>query len=138
MKTNIAFFWILFGFFLLVDIVYIIWAIVDTGSVEWVGAVAMGLGAALGAMIAVYLGMVRKAQGGELPEDLATADIDDGDPEAGHFSPWSWWPIILAGALSLAFLGIAVGTWLTFIGVPLIAVAVAGWVYEYYRGNFAR
>lgn len=138
MKTNIIFFWSLCAFFVASDILYIVWALVDTGEIEWVGAVALGLSGALGAMVAVYLGMAHKAQGGELPEDIETSDIDDGDPEMGHFSPWSWWPIILAGALSLTFLGIAVGTWLTFIGVPLIAVALVGWVYEYYRGNFAR
>lgn len=138
MKTNILFFWILFGFFTLVTGVYIVWAIVDTGTIEWVGAVALALSAALAAMIGVYLGMAYRSQGGDLPEDIETSDIDDGDPEMGHFSPWSWWPIVLAGAISIVFLGIAVGTWLSFIGVPVVLIALAGWVYEYYRGNFAR
>ena len=138
MKTNIRFFWILFGFFTLVTVVYIVWAIVDTGTIEWVGAVALALSAALAAMIGVYLGMAYRSQGGDLPEDIETSDIDDGDPEMGHFSPWSWWPIVLAGAISIVFLGIAVGTWLSFIGVPVVLIALAGWVYEYYRGNFAR
>lgn len=138
MKTNIIFFWGLFAFFIAADIAYIIWAIVETGTIEWVGAVALALSGALGAMIASYLGMAYKAQGGELPEDITTADIDDGDPEVGFYSPWSWWPILVAAAVSLAFLGIAVGTWLTFIGLPLLAVTMVGWTYEYYRGYFAR
>jgi len=55
----------------------------------------------------------------------------------GFFSPWSWWPVMLAASLSLMFLGMAVGFWVTFIGVGLVAISLVGWVYEYYRGNFA-
>jgi hypothetical protein len=37
-------------------------------------------------------------------------------------------------------LGLCVGFnfWLSFIALPLVLVGVVGWVYEYYRGNFAR
>ena len=52
-------------------------------------------------LIAFYLGRVHRAQGGELPEDRLDANIDDGDAEQGHFSPWSWWPIMLASAAAL-------------------------------------
>ena len=96
------------------------------------------LAAVLSGFIAFYVGRVRAAQGGELPEDRLDANIDDGDAELGFFSPWSWWPIVLAGAAALTFLGLAVGTWISFIGVPLGVIALVGWVYEYYRGNFAR
>jgi hypothetical protein len=138
MRTNVGLFWLLAGFFLAGDIAYVIWAIVEYGYVEWVGAVAILLSAALAAFIGFYLGLVYRAQGGELPEDRDDANIDDGDPELGQYSPWSWWPIILAGSLALTFLGLAVGTWMSFIGVPIIVVALVGWVFEYYRGNFAR
>jgi len=138
MRTNVGLFWLLAAFFLVGEIAYVVWSIIETGGVEWVGAVAILLSAALAAFIAFYLGLVMKSQGGVLPEDRDDADIDDGDPEVGHFSPWSWWPVFLGGALALCFLGLAVGVWITFIGVPLVAVALVGWVYEYYRGNFAR
>lgn len=81
---------------------------------------------------------MHKEQGGELPEDRLDANIDDGDAELGFFSPWSWWPIVLAGGAALAFLGLAVGFWITFIAVPLALIGLVGWVFEYYRGNFAR
>jgi hypothetical protein len=54
----------------------------------------------------------------------------------GHFSPWSWWPFVIGLSLFLVFLGLAVGVWVTIIGVPLALVALVGWTYEYYRGNF--
>ena len=49
-----------------------------------------------------------------------------------------WWPFVLAFALALVFLGFAVGTWISFIGAPIVIVAIIGWYYEYYRNNFAR
>jgi hypothetical protein len=75
-----------------------------------------------------------------LIEDREDSDIDDGDPELGEFSPWSWWPIFLAFGASVVVLGLCVGFnfWLSFIALPLVLVGVVGWVYEYYRGNFAR
>lgn len=138
MKANTNLFWILGVFFVLADLTYIIWNLVDTGKVEWVGTVSLALTAVLAAFIAFYLGRTYRAQGGELPEDRLDANIDDGDPELGFFSPWSWWPITLAAAAVLGFLGLAVGVWITVIGVGLFFVAITGWVYEYYRGYFAR
>ena len=138
MRANISVFWILSGFFLLADAVYILWSLISYGEVEWVGTIGIALGAILGGFIAFYLGRVHAAQGGELPEDILTSNIDDGDPEMGFYSPWSWWPIVLGGSLAIFFLGLAVGTWICFIGVGLILVAIVGWVYEYYRGFFAR
>ena len=135
MLTNLRIFWVLAGFFLASAITYIIWHIAVEGNVEWAGTVGMALAAALAAFIAFYLTMAYRNQGGELPEDRLDADIDDGDSEIGMFS---WWPIVLAGALALTFLGLAVGVWLSFIGVPVVIVALVGWVFEYYRGNFAR
>lgn len=138
MLTNLRIFWVLAGFFLAAAITYIIWALAVDGVIEWAGTVGMVLAAALAAFIAFYLTISHRAQGGELPEDRLDADIDDGDSELGQFSPWSWWPIFLAGALAITFLGLAVGTWLSFIGVPLVIVGLIGWIFEYYRGNFAR
>ena len=65
-------------------------------------------------------------------------DGDDGDPELGFFSPWSWWPVILAAGAASVFLGLAVGIWIAIIGGGLAIIALVGWTYEYYRGYFAR
>jgi hypothetical protein len=146
MGTNARLFWILAGFFFAADIAYILWSLLVSArpaasappEVEWVGAVAIGLTGALSALIGFYLWRVHKGQRGELPEDRLDANIDDGDAEQGHFSPWSWWPIVLATAAALTFLGIAIGPWISFIGVSIFLIAIVGWVYEYYRGYFAR
>ena len=138
MRTNIVLFWVLTVFFVLADIAYTVWSLLDTGRVEWVGTVAIVLTGILSGFIAFYLQLVERKQGGELPEDRADANIDDGDPELGHFSPWSWWPIVLAGSAALMFLCLAIGPWITFIGAGILLVSVVGWVYEYYRGYFAR
>ncbi len=140
MRANSTLFWILGGFFWLADAVYILWSLFysNTYRVEWVGAVAMALSGILAFFLAFYLGRTYAAQGGETPSDTPTANIDDGDPEMGSFSPWSWWPFVLGVGVMLAFLGFAISTWIAFIGVPLVFVAIVGWIFEYYRGNFAR
>ena len=149
MRVNANMFWILAGFFFLSDAIYIVWNIVSAGDpvpnaitptrpFEWVGLVGLGLAGLMSVLIAFYVTISRRAQGGELPEDRLDAEIDDGDPEVGFFSPWSWWPMVLAFGTALVFLGLAVGIWISFIGFPIAILAVIGWYYEYYRGNFAR
>ncbi len=138
MKTNVNIFWILVGFFVLLTAIYTVWALIDTNEVEWVGTVALGLCAVLSAFIAFYLQLVNRSTGGLLPEDRLDADIDDGDPELGYFSPWSWWPVFLAGGVTFTFLGLAAGIWIMFYAIPLAMLGLVGWVYEYYRGNFGR
>jgi len=143
-KTNVNLWWILTAFFGLVAVVYVVWNIIAHpqlpvfNRIEWVGSVALVFVTAMGAMIAFYTSRVEKAQGGVLPEDSLTADIDDGDPEMGEFSPWSWWPLVLAGSAAVAFIGLAVGEFMIPIGFAIFVVAIIGWVYEYYRGYFAR
>ncbi|GAB3633713.1 cytochrome c oxidase subunit 4 [Microbacterium sp. AGC85] len=144
MRSNVVLWWVLTVFFLIVAVVYTGWNILAhpdlelVNRIEWVGSVALLFTAFMGAMVAVYLQRTHKAQGGELPEDILTADIDDGDPELGEFSPWSWWPIVLAASAAVFLIGMAVGHFLLPIGVAIFVVAIVGWVYEYYRGNFAR
>ena len=151
MHVNANIFWLLAAFFGLAAAAYTIWVLLDHANtpaegassitaqgVEWVGTIAIGLGAVMSVFLAFYITITKRAQGGELPEDSATADIDDGDPEIGHFSPWSWWPLVLSFGLALMFLGLAVGVWIIFLGAPIVLIGVVGWQYEYYRNFFAR
>jgi hypothetical protein len=145
MSANIRLFWILAAFFFVADAIYIAWSLLISADpaaeqppqIEWVGAVAIGLTGILSALIAFYLNLVKRGQSGrELPEDRVDANIDDGEAEQGHFSPWSWWPLVLGASGALVFLGIAVGVWIAAIGAAVFVVAIVGWVYEYYRGYF--
>ena len=149
MRVNANIFWLLTVFFALVAVGYTVWSLLDhttsdanvplnAQGIEWVGTLALALGAVMSGFIAFYITITKRAQGGELVEDTPTAEIDDGDPEIGHFSPWSWWPMVLAGGLALMFLGLAVGIWIAFIGGPIVLLGVIGWQYEYYRNFFAR
>lgn len=140
MKTSIGVFWVLAAFFAFVTGLYVVWGLMDPfhGSIEWAGSTALALCSVMFIFIAFYLMLVHRAQRGDLAEDIPTANIDDGDPELGFFSPWSWWPIAVAGSLAFIFLGIAVGFWLAWIGGALLVITMVGWIYEYYRGFFAR
>lgn len=140
MKDNIVIFWILTAYFALLGTVYLVWNIINNGTPEWAGTVALYFSGGLSGLIAFYLGLVKRKQGGELHEDLLEADIDDGEPELGEFSPWSWWPILLALASALILMGFAFNGnfFVIFFSIPLLAVATVGWVYEYYRGFHAR
>lgn len=140
MKTNVVIFTIIAVYFFVVGTIYTVWNFVTHGYIEWAGTTTLFLSGGLSGFIAVYLWLVQRKQGGILVEDIDDADIDDGDPEMGEFSPWSWWPIVLAGSLALFILGLCIGFnfWMTFLSVPLILVAMFGWVFEYYRGHFAR
>lgn len=144
MRDNVILWWILTAFFALIGVIYTGWNILAhpdrplVTQIEWVGTVTLFFGAFMAAMIAFYLDRTHAAQQGELPEDILTADIDDGDPELGEFSPWSWWPLVLAGSAAVFIIGLAVGHFLLPIGLAIFVVAIVGWVYEYYRGNFAR
>lgn len=149
MRANIRLFLVIAGFCIFVDTAYIVWNIAydsqnlatdpsggERSVVEWVGTIALGLVAVLALLIAFYLNRTRRAQGGELPEDRLDAQIDDGDAEQGFYSPWSWWPVALAGAAALLFLGVAIGAWIAIIGVTAGILALIGWTYEYHRGHF--
>jgi len=146
MRSNVVIWWLLAGFFAVAFGVYAIWDIIDNPkglpwyqAVDWTGGTALLFSVFMSAMIAFYVQLVHRGQKGvELPEDRLDADIDDADPEMGEFSPWSWWPIMLAGAAALGALSLAVGIFLLPFAVGLLVVSLFGWVYEYYRGNFAR
>ncbi|PRI11301.1 cytochrome c oxidase subunit 4 [Leucobacter massiliensis] len=140
MKPTIVIFWFLTAYFIVVSVLYSAWHYAAEGTLELAGSLAILLSGGLAALIAIYLMLVKRKQGGVLVEDRPDSDIDDGDPEIGEFPPHSWWPFTLAGGAALVVLGVCLqGTyWLFFFSLPLVPIAVCGWIYEYYRGNFAR
>lgn len=137
MRTTGRLMWLLGACFLFVDGIYLLWSL-RADNFEVVGLIVLGLSGILCWLVAFYFGRVVHAAGGETwAEDRLDAEIDDGDPEVGFYSPWSWWPILLAGTISIAILGFAISPWIAMIAFPMLLVAVVGWTFEYYRGNFA-
>jgi hypothetical protein len=125
--------------FLLIGVFFVIAATVYGFMVEWhehVGYLALALVAGLCFLIGTYLYYTGKRVGPR-PEDRVDAEIHEGSGEQGHFSPWSWWPLVLGIAAAVSFLGVAVGWWILFLGAGLGVIALIGWVYEYSRGDHA-
>ncbi|MBP2435969.1 cytochrome c oxidase subunit 4 [Microbacterium amylolyticum] len=145
MKSQIAIWWVLTAFFFLCFAGYTVWSIIAhwTGdwvtSIEWVGSTSLLFSGFLAAMIGFFVWRWHRAQKGvELPEDRLEATIDEGEVEQGEFSPWSWWPLVLAAAPAVAVVSLATAHFLIPLAIALLAIGLVGWVYEYYRGNFAR
>ena len=118
-------------FFVIVSPVY--WYM----SGEWAGTAALIMTALLAGMVTVYLGF-HASKMAPRPEDRTDAEIADGAGELGFFPPYSWWPLWCAGSLAVIVYGVALGAWwLVIIGIGLGALALSGWVFEYYRGEHA-
>lgn len=137
MKNSVVVLTIFAVFFFIASAVYLVWNLLAEGVWEPIGTITIALSGILAAFIGFFLNLVNRSQGGILLPEDRDADIDEGDPELGHFSPWSWWPFMIGVGLFLFFLGLAVGFWICFIGAPFVLIAITGWVYEYYRGYFA-
>ena len=106
-------------------------------SYDWTGTTALVMTALLAGMVAAYLGF-HAARMDPRPEDRKDSDIADGAGELGFFPPYSWWPLWCGLCLAAIAYGIAMGAWwLSIIGGTLGAVALSGWVFEYYRGEHA-
>lgn len=103
---------------------------------EAVGTVALLLTAGLAGLIGGYLAVTSRRIDPR-PEDDPSGEIAEAAGELGFFAPYSWWPLPLALAGAVIFTGLAVGWWLFYLGVPLAAIAVIGWVYEHSRGEHA-
>ncbi|MGH3498186.1 MAG: cytochrome c oxidase subunit 4 [Nocardioidaceae bacterium] len=105
-------------------------------SYDPTGTSALVMTTLLAALVAFFLSVVAK-QIPDRPEDRSTAEIAEGAGEQGFFPPYSWWPLFCALALAAMVTGVVFGWWLFIIGVGLGALALCGFVFEYYRGLHA-
>lgn len=118
-------------FFVPVGLIYAVFS-----DREPVGMLAIPLTGGLAAMIGGYLWLVAR-RSETLPADDSQAEIADHAGEQGVFSPWSWWPLVLAFSAAVVFTGLAVGWWLFGIGIAVGVIGLVGWVYEFSRGKHA-
>jgi hypothetical protein len=117
-------------FFAGADIVYWYFSHDPTGTAAL--AFAVGLGFLIGFYV-LFTG--RRLP--KLPQDDPRAEIEEGTGELGFFSPHSWWPLFVGASAALAALGAAIGWWLFLIGMLCLVFTTIGFVFEYYRGDYA-
>ena len=103
---------------------------------EAVGSTALLLTGGLVGMIAAYLALLSRRVD-QQPEDDPQAEIEQGAGDQGVYSPWSWWPLVIAAAAATCFLGLAVGWWVFYVGAALGVIGLVGWVFEFSRGQHA-
>lgn len=117
-------------------VIYAIWTYAVDGHIEPVGAVALLLLALMSAMIGLYVRATAKKLDMS-PSDIPDAQIADAAGDYGFFSPYSWWPLYLGASALMLFLGLALGWWLFVVGAFFGALALVGWAFEYFTGDFA-
>ena len=125
--------WLFVGcaaFFAIMDVIY--WQY----SKDPTGTTALALSVGLAFLTGFYL-LFTGRRLPPRPEDRPEAEIAEGTGELGFFSPHSWWPLITGMSAAVAALGAAVGWWLFLIGMLFVLLSAIGFVFEYYRGQYA-
>jgi hypothetical protein len=118
-----AFFWIVSGIY---------WYVAR----DPIGTTALALCGGLAFLVAFYV-LYTSKRVYPRPEDRLDAEIDEADPEYGFFSPHSWWPFMIGLATFVVVLGLIFAVWVIAVGVTLLLISLVGWLFEYYRGDFA-
>jgi hypothetical protein len=125
--------WLFVGcaaFFAVIDVIY--WHY----SKDPTGTTALALSVGLAFLTGFYL-LFTGRRLPPRPEDRPDAEIAEGTGELGFFSPHSWWPLITGMSAAVAALGAAIGWWLFLIGMLFVLLSAIGFVFEYYRGQYA-
>lgn len=102
-------------------------------SHDEVGTVALTLTGGLSAMVGFYL-LITSRRMAESPEDVSDAEVDWAQADYGHFSPYSWAPLMVGAATAVTFAGLAVASWMVVLGLIAVIMTSAYWLFEYYRG----
>lgn len=100
-----------------------------------IGTTALAMSGGLAFLVGFYL-LYTSKRVYPRPEDRGDANIDEADPEYGFYSPNSWWPLVVGFATFLVVLGLVFAVWLVVLGACVLAVALVGWLFEYYRRDF--
>jgi len=117
-------------FFGAADVVY--WNL----SGDPTGTTALALSVALAFLTGFYL-LFTGRRLPKRPEDDLAGEIEQGTGELGFFSSHSWWPLFVGLSAVLAAVGFAVGWWLFLLGACFTVLSAIGFVFEYYRGDYA-
>ncbi len=118
------------AFFLLVALVY------GVLSKDVTGIVLLIFTGALAFIIAFFLLQVSKRTYPR-PEDRKDALQEDADMDYGFYSPHSWWPLAVGACTALTLFGVVYAAWMVVTGAALLILSLIGFVFEYYRGDYA-
>ena len=127
MRVESRIFELLTIFFFVVGTIYLIL------SREPAGSAALFLTGGLSLIVGTYFRFVARRLEAPRPEDNPGGEISDGAGDVGFFSPGSYWPVLLAGAVALTGISLAfMYFWAVAISVILIVMAVGGLLFEYH------
>lgn len=101
-----------------------------------IGTTVLALSGGLAFLVGFYVLYISKRVYPR-PEDRGDANIDEADPEYGFFSPHSWWPLVVGIGTFATALGLVFAVWLIVLGASILTLALIGWLFEYYRRDFA-
>jgi hypothetical protein len=99
---------------------------------EPVGTTALVLTGGLAALVAFYVLFTQKRIGYQ-PEDNVEGDIAEAESDYGFYSPQSWWPMLVAAAASITFVGFVIVPWMFVMGLGFVIFSVTGWLFEYWK-----
>ena len=103
---------------------------------DWAGFPALLATAVMCLFLWYFLSFTDKKHP-DMPYEDLDGEISHAAGDYGFYSPWSWWPLLIGVACSIAVVGLAVGWWIFLLSLPVAALAVIGWVYEYNSGDHA-
>jgi len=127
MRVESRIFELLTIFFFVIGTIYLVI------SREPAGSAALFLTGGLSLIVGTYFRFVARRLEAPRPEDNPGGEISDGAGDVGFFSPGSYWPVILAGAVALTGISLAfMYFWAVAISIILIVMAVGGLLFEYH------
>jgi hypothetical protein len=127
MRVESRIFELLTIFFFVIGTIYLVI------SREPAGSAALFLTGGLSLIVGTYFRFVARRLEAPRPEDNPGGEISDGAGDVGFFSPGSYWPVILAGAVGLTGISLAfMYFWAVAISAILIVMAVGGLLFEYH------
>ncbi len=127
MRIEALFLLFLGAFFGVVGLVYWFWSYEDGGGVMLLGATLLGF------LPGSYYFFWHRRMGNRVED--RDAEIAEGAGEIDSFPGTSIWPFVMGMGAFLTVLGLVFGSWLLFLGIPLILTALTGVTAESRRGG---
>lgn len=127
MRVESRIFEILTIFFFVVGTIYLVFA------QEPAGTAALYLTGGLTLIVGTYFRFVARRLEAPRPEDNPAGEVSDGAGDVGFFSPGSYWPIMLAGAVGLTAISLAfMYYWAIAISSVILLICIGGLLFEYH------